>query len=68
MSIVKKEVSLSEIKQMLSEGKTRKEIALELMTNNKLLGSIVFKLMDGKDVSSIIFSSLYDQVKTWEFE
>jgi hypothetical protein len=52
MSIVKKEVSLSEIKQMLSEGKTRKEIAAHYELPLSALSKSVFQHPDLKNKKS----------------
>jgi hypothetical protein len=52
MSIVKKEVSLNEIKQMLSEGKTRKEIAAHYELPLSALSKSVFQHPDLKNKKS----------------
>jgi len=50
-----------------NKNRTRKEVALELMPTNKMLGSLVFKLWDGKEIKQQINKRILDESKEWTF-
>lgn len=51
---------------------TRKDIALKFVNKNasesdKLIGKMLFLMIDGKDVTDVIYKKLKEESKTWEF-
>jgi T4 RnlA family RNA ligase len=52
----------------MNRDRQRKDIALELLKDksNKMLASLVFKLMDGMDPNPIIFKKIVDESKEWQ--